>query len=142
MHILPSGVLRPDKINIIGNNVLVDPVKVLDEIRGLKERGIEVTPEQLKISHKAHLVLEYNRVLDGAKGGKIGTTKRAIGPTYVDKADRIGLRMHELQSLSERTLEDLLQNTRTYVDYISDFLGVRLMGIGVGPKRDQLIRLL
>ena len=112
LHLLPSGILRADKVNVIGNNVVVDPFQVLKEISELKEQGINVNQEKLKISHIAPLILEYNRMLDAAKGGKIGTTGRAIGPTYADKCDRIGLRVCDLyigdDKLKEKIEENLL----------------------------------
>ena len=120
LHILPSGVLREDKINIIGNNVLVDPIKILDELGGLKKRGITVTPERLRISNRAHVILEYNRKLDAAKGGKIGTTGRAIGPTYADKMDRIGIRVCDLFN-GDKNLKDKLQENLELKNHILAF---------------------
>ncbi len=110
LHLLPSGILREDKINVIGNNVLVDPVQVLDEINELRERGIDVNPKKLKISHTAPLILEYNKLLDAAKGSKIGTTGKAIGPTYADKSDRIGLRVYDLYRSDDELKAKLEEN--------------------------------
>lgn len=101
LHLIPSGILWPGKRCVIGNGVVMDPVALLGEIDGLIEKGIAVTPENLRISDRAHLVLPFHRELDarresnlGAK--KIGTTKRGIGPTYADKIQRTGLRVHDL----------------------------------------------
>lgn len=101
LHLIPSGILRPDKICVIGNGVVLDPVSLVGEIEGLQAKGIKVTGENLRISDCAHLVLPYHRELDAAKeaakgAGKIGTTKRGIGPTYSDKAARVGIRLGEL----------------------------------------------
>ena len=101
LHLIPSGILRRDKKCVIGNGVVIDPVAVAKEIAGLAEKNIEVTSENLLISDCAHLVLPYHRLLDeqreARKGdGKIGTTKRGIGPAYGDKAARVGLRMGDL----------------------------------------------
>jgi adenylosuccinate synthase len=101
LHLIPSGILRAGKMCVIGNGVVIDPVAVAGEIEGLQAQGIEVSPKNLMISDCAHVVLPYHRALDEqrefAKGkGKIGTTKRGIGPAYGDKAARVGLRMSDL----------------------------------------------
>jgi adenylosuccinate synthase len=101
LHLIPSGILRPGKMCVIGNGVVIDPIAVATEIAGLRGRKIKVTPKNLLISDRAHLVLPYHRLLDeqreASKGkGKIGTTKRGIGPAYGDKAARVGIRMGDL----------------------------------------------
>jgi adenylosuccinate synthase len=101
LHLIPSGILRPDKMCVIGNGVVLDPVAVAGEIKGLREKGIAVTASNLLISDAAHLVLPYHRKLDEAKeiargDAKIGTTKRGIGPAYGDKIARTGLRVADL----------------------------------------------
>ncbi len=101
LHLIPSGILRAGKMCVIGNGVVIDPVAVATEISGLRAKKIKVTPKNLLISDRAHLVLPYHRLLDeqreASKGkGKIGTTKRGIGPAYGDKAARVGLRMGDL----------------------------------------------
>jgi adenylosuccinate synthase len=99
LHLIPCGILRPGKICVIGNGVVVDPVSLVAEIEDLKQRGVRV--KNLCVSESAHLVLPYHRELDSQretlKGkNKIGTTKRGIGPAYGDKAARTGLRMIDL----------------------------------------------
>ena len=93
LHLIPSGIIWEGKSCIIGNGVVMDPVALLGEFEYLKGKGIEVTPEKLKISNRAHLVMPYHREMDAYReanrGNKIGTTKRGIGPTYGDKIDRI-----------------------------------------------------
>ena len=101
LHLIPSGILRPNKKCVIGNGVVIDPVAVAAEIEGLREKKIAVRKANLLISDCAHLVLPYHRLLDEyreQKKGKqkIGTTKRGIGPAYGDKAARVGLRMGDL----------------------------------------------
>src|SRR3954468_11197197 len=101
LHLIPSGILRPGKMCVIGNGVVIDPVAVAKEIEGLEGQGIAVDRGNLMISDCAHLVLPYHRALDEQrelkKGkNKIGTTKRGIGPAYGDKAARVGLRMADL----------------------------------------------
>lgn len=100
LHLIPSGVLHSGKKCIIGNGLVVDPECLLEEVKGLEERGIDVT-EHLVISNRAHVVLPYHKTLDGmherSRGDrKIETTKRGIGPCYADKADRSGLRFAEM----------------------------------------------
>ena len=101
LHLIPSGILRAGKMCVIGNGVVIDPVAVAAEISGLRAKHVKVTPKNLLISDRAHLVLPYHRLLDeqreASKGkSKIGTTKRGIGPAYGDKAARVGLRMGDL----------------------------------------------
>lgn len=95
LHLIPSGILYPDKICIIGNGVVLDPASLIVEINTLKSQGISV--ENLKISDRAHIVLPYHIKLDeleeSSKGeNDIGTTKRGIGPCYMDKSERVGIR--------------------------------------------------
>jgi adenylosuccinate synthase len=100
LHLIPSGILRQDKLCVIGNGVVIDPVGLVSEIEGLKKLQVKVG-QNLVVSETAHLVLPYHRELDAQrevlKGkNKIGTTKRGIGPAYGDKAARVGLRMIDL----------------------------------------------
>jgi adenylosuccinate synthase len=101
LHLIPSGILRRSKTCVIANGVVVDPIGLVEEIRGLRERGITVGRNFL-LSDSAHLVLPYHRVMDRlreeAKGKRqIGTTQRGIGPAYGDKIARVGLRVGDLQ---------------------------------------------
>ncbi len=100
LHLIPSGILRARKICVIGNGVVIDPIALVKEIDGLRHLGVKIG-RNLLISDCAHLVLPYHRALDEQreqlKGrGKIGTTKRGIGPAYGDKAARTGLRIADL----------------------------------------------
>ena len=100
LHLIPSGILRPKKLCVIGNGVVVDPVGLVSEITGLRKIGINVA-KNLMVSEQAHVVFPYHRELDEQrelrKGkNKIGTTKRGIGPAYGDKAARVGLRVIDL----------------------------------------------
>src|SRR5216110_91204 len=100
LHLVPSGILRKNKICVIGNGVVIDPVSLVEEIQGLCKLGIRID-RNLFVSETAHLVFPYHRELDAQretlKGkNKIGTTKRGIGPAYGDKAARTGLRMIDL----------------------------------------------
>ncbi len=98
LHLVPSGILWPGKVNIIGNGVVINPTSLVEEMRYLQEKGVSVTPENLLISDRAHVVLPIHKEIDAALeealgDQKIGTTKQGIGPTYSDKARRIGIRM-------------------------------------------------
>jgi len=100
LHTIPSGVFRPDTINIIGNGVVIDPVIFMQEIEELKEMNVDIT-KNLYISKRAHLILPSHRILDAAseaaKGKtKIGSTLKGIGPTYMDKTGRNGLRIGDI----------------------------------------------
>jgi adenylosuccinate synthase len=107
LHTIPSGIFRKDAINVVGNGVVIDPIIFKKEIDGLESRGV-FAQDTLKISKKAHLILPSHRLLDAAseksKGkGKIGSTLKGIGPTYMDKTGRNGLRVGDI--LSDRFLE-------------------------------------
>ncbi|MFW5997452.1 MAG: adenylosuccinate synthase [Desulfovermiculus sp.] len=98
LHLIPSGILHPGKLCLIGNGVVLDPEVFCQELEGLQSLGIEVGPSSLKVSRKTHLIMPYHKLLDTAreekkKGpDKIGTTGRGIGPAYEDKVSRVGVR--------------------------------------------------
>jgi len=101
VHLIPSGILHPGKKSLIGNGVVVDPEVLIEEIEGLRARGVRIDPDNLAISERAHLIMPYHKALDLAretKKGKrkIGTTGRGIGPCYEDKVARCGLRAVDL----------------------------------------------
>jgi adenylosuccinate synthase len=105
-HLIPSGILYPGKLCVIGNGVVVDPRVLNDEIDGLRAKGVDVSG--LRVSANAHLIMPYHLMLDSAgeaKLGKlsIGTTKRGIGPCYADKAARLGIRVQDM--LDEKILK-------------------------------------
>jgi adenylosuccinate synthase len=115
LHQIPSGILRPHTTCVIGNGVVIDPLVLVEEIGLLQKKGFSVTG-RLYISHRAHLIMPYHRILDQSKEKvmgetKIGTTGRGIGPAYVDKYDRSGIRIVDL--LDRETLRSkLVQNIR------------------------------
>ena len=115
LHLLPSGILSPNCIPVIGNGVVIDPAVLLDEIKGLNERGIDTS--KLKISTNAHLITPYHRTIDKVTerflgNSKIGTTGRGIGPSYADKINRIGIRVQDLfdPSILKQKLEGALRD--------------------------------
>lgn len=95
LHLIPSGILHKGKTCIIGNGVVVDPAALLDEIKMLREKGIKVDGNLL-VSETAHIIFPYHKVIDKRRGAKIGTTGRGIGPCYVDKMARCGIRAIDL----------------------------------------------
>lgn len=119
-HLLPSAILRKEKMCVIGNGVVIDPKALLEEIDGLEKRGIKVTPQQLKIATNAHVVMPYHRILDGLREKirehKIGTTGRGIGPCYADKVTRCGIRMVDLLNtrMFQAKLKDNLAEKNEY----------------------------
>ncbi len=101
-HIIPSGILYEDKTCMIGNGVIIDPGVLLDEMAKLQEQGLGVSPKRLMISERAHLIMPYHQALDHAREAalsstkKIGTTGRGIGPCYMDKIGRFGIKAGDL----------------------------------------------
>lgn len=101
LHLIPSGILHPDKTCVIGNGVVVDPLALMAEVAELERRGIRVEG-RLIVSDRSHVVFPYHRAMDESRensrsrGRKIGTTKRGIGPAYGDKVSRVGLRICDL----------------------------------------------
>ncbi|MHC1719221.1 MAG: adenylosuccinate synthase [Clostridiaceae bacterium] len=112
LHLIPSGILYGEKINVIGNGVVLDPKALFEEIEYLKAQGVKVTPNNLIISDRAQLIMPYHRVLDGIKERErgendIGTTKKGIGPCYTDKMERCGIRVSDL--IHKEVFEDKLK---------------------------------
>src|SRR5215813_3368492 len=117
LHLLPSGIVHEGKTCVLGNGMVIDPKAFFDEADRLIAQGINVTPERVKVSSRAHLILPYHRALDHTSeerlgNERVGTTLRGIGPAYEDKAGRRGLRVADalvpdvLRSRIERNLED------------------------------------
>ena len=117
LHLLPSGIVRPGKLSIIGNGVVVDPKALLEEIKVVQAQGVEITPENLLLAENASLILPIHSILDQAyekaRGAqKLGTTGRGIGLAYEDKVSRRGVRVCDLAHpvyLRER-LENMLEH--------------------------------
>ena len=112
LRLLPSGIVRKNKISIIGNGVVVDPWALIDEIEEIKKKGVEISEQNLFLSESATLILPIHSELDAlrednAKNPKIGTTRRGIGPAYEDKVGRRSIRVIDL--LSEKNLDSRLK---------------------------------
>ena len=117
LRLLPSGIVRKNTISIIGNGVVVDPWALLDEIKEISSKGIEITPKNLIISDSANLILPFHKELDeiredAAGKAKIGTTRRGIGPAYEDKVGRRSIRIMDLAS--EKDLDKRLDTALSH----------------------------
>jgi len=135
LRLLPSGIVRKNKISVIGNGVVVDPWALLDEIKEIREKGVEVSPENLMISEAANLILPFHREMDeiredAAGKGKIGTTRRGIGPAYEDKVGRRSIRVMDLRS--ENNLDQRLETVLLHHNAIRKGLGKKIF------EKDQL----
>ena len=113
LRLLPSGIVRKGKISILGNGVVIDPWALLSEIEEIKKQGVDVAPENFMISESASLILPFHQEMDeiredAAGKGKIGTTRRGIGPCYEDKVGRRSIRVMDLRS--ESNLDNRLEN--------------------------------
>src|SRR3954453_1353507 len=117
LRLLPSGIIHEGKTCVLGNGMVIDPKAFFEEVDQMEAQGISVTPERLKVSSRAHLIMPYHRALDHTSeerlgNEKIGTTLRGIGPAYEDKAGRRGIRVSDalvpdlLRSRIERNIED------------------------------------
>jgi len=98
LRLLPSGIVHEDKICVLGNGMVIDPKAFFEEADQLAEQGVRVTPERVRVSSRAHLILPYHRALDHTSeerlgNERVGTTLRGIGPAYEDKAGRRGIRV-------------------------------------------------
>ncbi len=135
LRLLPSGIVRKNKISIIGNGVVVDPWALLEEIDEIKSKGIEVSTDNFIISESANLILPFHREMDEiredtAGKGKIGTTRRGIGPSYEDKVGRRSIRVMDLRS--EKNLNQRLELVLLHHNAIRKGLGKKVF------EKDQL----
>ena len=129
LRLLPSGIVRKNKISIIGNGVVVDPWALLDEIKEIKEKGVEVNENNFIISEAANLILPFHKEMDeiredSAGRSKIGTTRRGIGPAYEDKIGRRSIRVMDL--VSESNLDHRLETVLIHHNAIRKGLGKKI----------------
>jgi len=135
LRLLPSGIVRKNKISIIGNGVVVDPWALLDEIKEIKSKGVSVDENNLILSESANLILPFHKEMDeiredAAGKAKIGTTRRGIGPAYEDKVGRRSIRVMDL--VSESNLDHRLETVLIHHNAIRKGLGKEIF------KKDQL----
>ena len=124
LHLIPSGILREECECVIGNGVVIDPNALLDEIKFLEENGFNIKG-RLFISQNAHLIMPYHKILDSIResgDNKIGTTGRGIGPCYIDKYDRKGIRIVDLlnKKLLEEKIRANLEEKNTFIKKLYD----------------------
>ena len=129
LRLLPSGIVRKNKISIIGNGVVVDPWALLEEIEEIKSKGVVVDVDNFMISESASLILPFHREMDeiredAAGKGKIGTTRRGIGPAYEDKVGRRSIRVMDLRS--EKNLDQRLETVLIHHNAIRKGLGKKI----------------
>ena len=129
LRLLPSGIVRKNKISIIGNGVVVDPWALLDEIKEIKSKGVEVNPNNLIVAETASLILPFHQEMDAiredsAGKAKIGTTRRGIGPAYEDKVGRRSIRVMDL--ISEKNLDNRLEAVLEHHNAIRKGLGKKI----------------
>jgi adenylosuccinate synthase len=134
LSLLPSGIIRPGKLSVIGNGVVLDPYALIEEIDRVGAQGIAVTPENLRIAENATLILSLHRELDEMREGanaltRIGTTKRGIGPAYEDKVGRRAIRLMDLADLG--ALNGKLERLLAHHNALRRGLGID----EVDPKR-------
>ena len=129
LRLLPSGIVRKNKISIIGNGVVVDPWALLDEIKEIREKDVVVNSENFMISEAANLIMPFHREMDeiredAAGKSKIGTTRRGIGPAYEDKVGRRSIRVMDLRS--EKNLDQRLESVLLHHNAIRKGLGKKI----------------
>ena len=130
LHLIPSGIIHPGKTCVLGNGMVIDPKAFFVEADRLASQGLEVTPERVKVSSRAHLILPYHRALDHTSeerlgNEKVGTTLRGIGPAYEDKAGRRGIRVADATN-SELLRSRIERNIHDANLVISEYRGTRL----------------
>ena len=135
LRLLPSGIVRKNKVSIIGNGVVVDPWALLDEIKEIKSKGVNVDEKNLILSESANLILPFHKEMDeiredSAGKAKIGTTRRGIGPAYEDKIGRRSIRVMDL--MSESNLDHRLETVLIHHNAIRKGLGKKIF------QKDQL----
>ena len=131
-HLIPSGIVHKDKLNVMGNGMVIDPKELVNEIENLENEGYNITEKNLVISQNAHVIQEKHIEEDKATGGKIGTTSRGIGPCYKDKIVRSGLRIIEYSKEDNkyaRKIKPLVKDTSLILNnYLENKKNILLEG--------------
>src|SRR5262249_40205393 len=157
LSLLPSGVVRPGKLSIIGNGVVVDPWALVAEIETMREKGLDISPDNLRLADNAALILPSHGALDRAReerlrDSRIGTTGRGIGPAYEDKVGGRAIRVCDLadpQALAERVDQLLLHHNallrgldKPEIDHAALLAALRAIAPAILPYADTVWRLL
>ena len=140
LHLIPSGILHPGKLCVIGSGVVLDPETLLEEISALIKKGYDVSPDSVAISDRAHVIMPYHRIIDTARDCTqgIGTTGRGIGPAYEDKARRVGIRIIDLvnESYLKKKLDAAFEEKQEYITKI-----LKLKALDKNSMFDKLARM-
>ena len=143
LHLVPSGVMRKNKLSIVGNGLVIDPKILLHEIKNLQKNNIKVSPENLVISENAHIILPHHIEEDKQTGGKIGTTARGIGPAYADKAARIGLKAYEFvdENIFKKRFgnEEFYQEYKGYAEAVKQYINDTTLIINYAINKSQKV---
>ena len=142
LRLLPSGIVRKNKISIIGNGVVVDPWALLDEIKEIKTKGVDVDENNLILAETANLILPFHQEMDAIREDtagkkKIGTTRRGIGPAYEDKVGRRSIRVMDL--ISESNLDQRLETVLAHHNAIRKGLGKKIFE--KNKLKDELLKI-
>jgi adenylosuccinate synthase len=138
LHLIPSGVFHDNVMSIMGNGMVINPVNLVKEIKGLQEMGVEITPERLLISSRAHMItpahIELDKAKEIARGSQaIGTTLRGIGPAYLDKTGRAGIRMGDMlldiETFAERLYAGIERTNETLVKQGMEELDAKVVAL-------------
>jgi len=139
LHLIPAGILTSDCLNVIGNGCVIDPELLVEEIEMLNSMGISITPENLVISHQAHIVTPIHKFFDKLANERIGTTGRGIGPCYTDKIQRTGIRV---QSLVDNSFEQkYLEQADSYKKIVEKIYGQQFIEIKSSLEKLKEIQL-
>ncbi|MFV0390090.1 MAG: adenylosuccinate synthase [Pyrinomonadaceae bacterium] len=131
LRLLPSGIIHEDSVCVLGNGMVIDPAAFFKEIDQISEKGVTVTPQRLKVSSRAHLIMPYHRALDHTSeerlgNEKIGTTLRGIGPCYEDKVGRRGIRVAD--ALVPEVLKDRIERNLAEANRVIEAFGREPLG--------------
>jgi len=141
LHLIPSGVMRKNKLNVVGNGLVIDPKVLLNEIKNLEKNKIKISTENFVISENAHIILPHHIEEDKKIGGTIGTTARGIGPAYTDKAARIGLKVYEFvdEAIFKKRFgsEEFYSEYKNYAEALKPFVNdtPTIMNYAIGKNK-------
>ena len=143
LHLIPSGIMYKNKLNVIGNGLVVDPKVLLQEIKHLEKNNVIVSPKNLVISENAHVILPHHIDEDKKVGGTIGTTSRGIGPAYADKAARIGLKVYEFvdEAIFKKRFggEEFYEQYREYAESLKPYVNDTYLLMNYALAKNQKV---